>query len=215
MNRNYLLLFLLTISTIIACNKSENAKSQKTYIGLQKIGDVPEAYMDTVYNAMQAVYSFPLVRMPDRVLPTTAYTAIKVPRYRADTIIRLLKREQPDSIAHTLAIMLEDISTTKKGTDQQPLKPAWKYDDWGILGLGYRPGPSCVVSTFRMKTTNKAQFFDRLKKVSMHELGHNLGLKHCKHDPKCVMRDAAETIKTVDQVELKLCNTCTKAIEGP
>lgn len=48
---------------------------------------------------------------------------------------------------------------------------------------------------------------ERLKKVTMHELGHNLGLPHCpnKH---CFMQDAAETIKTIDGVELNLCEEC-------
>ena len=46
----------------------------------------------------------------------------------------------------------------------------------------------------------------------MHELGHNLGLKHCDKDAKCLMRNAAETVKTVDQVDLKLCTYCLSKI---
>jgi archaemetzincin len=47
--------------------------------------------------------------------------------------------------------------------------------------------------------------------VAIHEIGHNLGLKHCS-TPKCVMQDAVETIKTVDVAGVELCNSCKKEI---
>ena len=53
---------------------------------------------------------------------------------------------------------------------------------------------------------------ERLKKVCMHEIGHNLGLPHCEQSTTCVMRDAAEKIATVDNVELKLCEHCKARI---
>ena len=55
--------------------------------------------------------------------------------------------------------------------------------------------------------SNKNKFVERLKKVTMHELGHNLGLPHCPNN-HCFMQDAAETIKTIDGVELNLCEEC-------
>ena len=79
------------------------------------------------------------------------------------------------------------------------------------MGLGYRPGNSCVVSTFRLKTTNKLLFYKRLEKVVLHELGHNLGLPHCEN-PKCVMTNAAEKISTVDNANALLCDACAKRI---
>ncbi|NJO88124.1 MAG: matrixin family metalloprotease [Chloroflexia bacterium] len=69
-----------------------------------------------------------------------------------------------------------------------------------------------MISTYRIKNTNQKKFLARLKKVSVHELGHNLGLKHCKSD-KCLMRDAEETIKTVDYVDLILCDKCKQRIK--
>ena len=88
-------------------------------------------------------------------------------------------------------------------------KPSYKYADWGIFGLGFMPGKSCIVSTFRLKEKN---FRSRFIKICCHELGHNFGLPHCS-DKSCIMQDAAETIKTIDNVKLNLCNSCKKKIE--
>ncbi len=68
------------------------------------------------------------------------------------------------------------------------------------------------MSTYRIKSADSKKFISRFKKVCIHELGHNMGLKHCKDNANCVMRDAAETIKTVDQVDLKLCKDCKSKI---
>lgn len=59
--------------------------------------------------------------------------------------------------------------------------------EWGIFGLGYRPGKTCVVSTFRLKRdATNAKFKERLLKVCLHEIGHNLGLPHCIFDSLCL-----------------------------
>jgi archaemetzincin len=84
-----------------------------------------------------------------------------------------------------------DISTTKNGIK-----------DWGIMGLGYRPGKSCVVSDFRMAVKNRNQQF---YKVVLHELGHTEGLPHCK-TKTCLMRDA-EGGNHLDE-EKDFCKNC-------
>jgi len=90
--------------------------------------------------------------------------------------------------------------------------PAYKYQDWGVMGLGYCPGNSCVISTFRIRHKDSATETLRLKKVSVHEFGHNLGLPHCP-DKKCVMTDAVESIATIDNAKLELCNKCKEQIK--
>lgn len=103
------------------------------------------------------------------------------------------------------------ISTTKYDKDGNILKPESKYADWGVFGLGYMPGTSCVVSTYRLKTTDKKLFYNRVKKVVIHELGHNLGLDHCP-DKHCVMTDAVEKISTIDNEAHELCGKCRDKI---
>ncbi len=106
----------------------------------------------------------------------------------------------------------KDVSVTKKDADGKVLKPEWKYNDFGVMGLGYCPGNSCVVSTFRLKNKDKNLELSRLKKVVIHEFGHNLGLPHCS-DKHCVMTSAAEKIGTIDNEKMELCVKCKNSLE--
>ena len=149
--------------------------------------------------------------LESKAIPKSTFINVKSPRYRAHKILKLLRNEKPDSIHHILGLTNKDISTTKKDALGNTRKPEKKYKDWGVFGLGYCPGGSCIVSTYRFKN-NTLKFVDRFKKICVHEIGHNLGLKHCPNE-SCVMRDAAESIKTIDLVELNLCDACRLKIK--
>ncbi|MFP9118082.1 matrixin family metalloprotease [Flavobacterium sp. RNTU_13] len=144
-------------------------------------------------------------------MPESAFVNIKTPRYRADSLIGIQKRNLPDSIDYVVGLTNKDISVPRYENGKIK-KPEWKYNDFGVMGLGYRPGNSCVVSTFRLKANNKPLFYKRLEKVVLHELGHNLGLPHCEN-PKCVMTSAAEKISTIDNANASLCDACAKRIK--
>jgi archaemetzincin len=204
--------FLLsTFLVLISCGKVE---TKKKTIAVQGFGNIDQSLIDTIKKTIEEVYDFEKVIILERKpLPKSAFVNIKSPRYRADSILRILKREKPDSIDYVIGILNKDISTTKRDNNGNILKPESRYTDWGIFGLGYRPGPSCILSTYRIKSADENKFLERMKKVCMHEIGHNLGLKHCTHGDKCVMRDAAETIKTVDHVDLKLCDHCSSLVK--
>jgi len=106
------------------------------------------------------------------------------------------------------AIKTTRYSGTKKDKIGKIKQPESKYRDFGIFGLGYLPGSSCIVSIFRLQNTTKENFIMRLKKICIHEIGHNMGLPHCKSSENCVMKDAAESIKTIDKVNLSFCEAC-------
>jgi len=133
-----------------------------------------------------------------RTLPTEAYFKARN-RYRAPIILEYLKTIHGyDKI---IGVTSNDISTTSRGVY-----------DWGVLGLGYCPGKSCVISTYRMKTSNKALFKERFIKIALHELGHTMGIPHCAKDLKCFMSDAEGTVRSVDREEMSLCSSCKKIL---
>lgn len=197
---------MLTGALFSACHPSNSGT-----IAVQPFQGVEQSVVDSVQHVLEGIYQRKVIVLPTIDLPANAFTNVKTPRYRADSLLKFLKYNQPDSIAFTLGITTQDISTTKHDAEGKVKQPESKYKDWGIFGLGYRPGSSSVVSTYRLKTTNVGLFFSRLKKVSVHELGHNMGLKHCLNKG-CVMQDAAESIRTIDQVELGFCSSCEKKI---
>jgi len=61
---------------------------------------------------------------------------------------------------------------------------------------------------FYKKKQNDTLFFKRVGKEAIHEIGHLLGLSHCKNI-KCVMH-FSNSLKDTDIKEDKLCSVCYK-----
>lgn len=146
--------------------------------------------IDTFYHAETSV-------IENSPLPGFAYYKGRN-RYRADKLLDYLAGIIPEHSDYIIGLTDKDISTTNG-----------KYDDWGIFGLGFMPGKSCVISTFRLKGHIKSpmHYEERLIKVVLHELGHNFGLDHC-ITKNCMMEDAGGTIKTIDNEKTGLCPVC-------
>ena len=161
---------------------------------------------------ISSFYQINTIMLPEKELPKTAFINIKSPRYRADSIIKIQHRIQSKSFDYILGLTNKDISITKFDKNNKIKNPIWKYNDFGVLGLGYCPGNSCVISSFRLKNENKELEYSRLKKVVIHEFGHNLGLKHCSNK-QCVMTSAAEKISTIDKEKMELCKICKRQLE--
>lgn len=132
------------------------------------------------------------------VLPAAAYYKPRN-RYRAPALLEYLNKISGSD--KVIGITVKDISTTSKG-----------FYDWGVMGLANCPGRSCVISSYRMRTTNKKLFEDRFIKVALHELGHTIGLPHCTYSKTCFMEAAEGTIKSVDRESRFLCTNCKKLI---
>lgn len=206
--------FLRSVSLVVglAALVSSCAPDEK-FLAIQPFSGCDQALCDTLQHTLSSVYGFPTIILVEASMPEGSFINVKSPRYRADKIIASLKSTLPEDIDHVLGFTHYDISTTKRDVNGNTKEPVYKYEDWGVFGLGYRPGASCVVSTFRLKHTDNALFVQRVKKVAVHEIGHNLGLAHCPNK-ECVMQDAAESISTIDNVELNLCASCRRQLNS-
>ncbi|MBL7705338.1 MAG: hypothetical protein JNM21_07290 [Taibaiella sp.] len=164
-----LITIILLVLGLYACNTSP--KGTRVVV-VQPFGLFSATEAKTIVAQISALGA-EVVLKDNRSIPQSFYYRPRN-RYRADSLIRFLKAQVgKDSII--VGILNEDISTTKDGVA-----------DWGVMGLGYRPGNSCVVSSFRI---NKKKRAEQLCKVVLHELGHTEGLDHCP-DETCLMRDA-------------------------
>jgi archaemetzincin len=198
---------VILFSLLLSCNKAVskiNTKDKRVVVGILPLEYKKGNDLIALKDSLEKNLSIRVHILRNKELIQSHFVNIKSPRYRADSIIRWIRRTKPDTIDYMIGITPKDISTTKKDKEGNIKKPESRYKDWGVFGLGFRPGNACVVSTYRLG--NKK--LERLSKVGMHELGHNFGLKHCDFNNTCVMQDAVETIKTVDRARAKFCSNC-------
>lgn len=196
---------------MMSCESKTIKISKETAVLVKQYKGFLENELDTISKILHKIYSVKTIVSKNNELYKSAFISVKSARFRADSIIKFQQNELNDTIDFIFGLTTKDISVTKKDASGNVKKPEYKYQDWGIMGLAYCPGKSCIVSSFRIKHKNPTIYFDRLKKVSVHEFGHNLGLPHCPNK-KCVMTDAVESVKTIDNAELKLCKDCAKKI---
>ena len=196
---------LLIIILLFSCQ--EKPVGDDTVVGLLPYKGISNEKVDLIKKSITDYYGVKVSVLPQKELPKSAFVNIKSPRYRADSLIAQQLRIKPDTLDYIVGITDSDISTTKRDEGGNIKQPEWRYNDFGIMGLAYRPGKSCIISTFRLKHKDKEIHFGRFKKVVIHELGHNFGLPHCP-DKKCVMTDAVERISTIDNAKPELCANC-------
>lgn len=182
------LIGFLMLLFCLACQRS----SQRVVV-VQPLGDFDTELKQHLLVQLKKNIQNVVIR-PSMAMPANAYYVPRN-RYRADSLLRLLKTQiGADSVV--VAITHFDISTTNG-----------KQKDWGVMGLGYRPGNACVVSTFRLNQRNLSEQF---YKVILHELGHTEGLDHCKVKT-CLMRDA-EGGNPLNE-EKEFCQKCKKHLQ--
>jgi archaemetzincin len=196
MNKNlgFCIFLIGYLSTMISCNKTIAPDDKPIVISIQAFEGMPENQVNFLYHELLKIYPHIVVRKPI-ALPHTSYYKDRN-RYRADSLIRFLQSRTEDGQV-TIGLTDKDISHTNG-----------KIADYGIMGLGYQPGKSCVVSTYRLVKQNlKEQFF----KLCMHELGHTQGLEHCTNST-CFMRDA-EGRNHFDELRT-YCQKCQEHLVG-
>ncbi|WP_294287938.1 matrixin family metalloprotease [uncultured Chryseobacterium sp.] len=183
------LIFLFSCSE----KQQETGKDEKAVtILVQPFKDMAPDRSAAIVKELRKVY--PNVQLLEPAdLPANAYYKPRN-RYRADSLISFLSRNTKKGFV-TIGLTSKDISATKG-----------KIKDFGLMGLGFRPGNACIASSFRLsKNTSGEQFF----KVAVHELGHTQGLSHCPVKT-CFMRDAQG--KNPTDEETGFCKKCRPAL---
>jgi archaemetzincin len=157
---------------------------------IQPFKDIKPENVVKVAEGIRKIY--PNVKVLDAIdFPENAYYKERN-RYRADSIIKFLSSKTENGFV-TIGLTAKDISATRG-----------KIKDFGIMGLGYRPGKACVASKYRLSKENSDEQF---YKIAIHELGHTQGLPHCPQK-MCFMRDAEGKNPTNEETDFcKKCKT--------
>jgi len=180
---------------ILICSytSSSHVSNKKETIYIQPLGIVDIDCLNYIKKSVENFYGYKCIIKTKLELTNDIISNSKT-RYDANKIL-----DKYNSNINLLLITEKDIAFKKSN----------KYPEWGIFGLGLRPGKTCVVSTFRLKRkVSKSKMLIRLEKVALHEIGHNLGLPHCTNNNECMMNDADGTIKQVDREKIWFCKKC-------
>lgn len=169
------------------------------HIDLQPFGDFTQKEANQLKEELEKhlvpIYLSEIEVLPKKDIPASCLYKPRN-RYWAGNILGFLKQQNQGSDFVTIGLTHRDISTSIHGNY-----------NYGIMGLSFRPGNACVVSTFRLKRK------DDLWKVTTHEFLHSRGLPHCKKDnPKCLMQDAHG--KNTFFMKNRLCQDCQKALKN-
>ena len=211
MDKLILSMIMLVLLSCNACNKHEHRKTtgktsslklgkktgpKKNVIHILPLGEVKAEYVNEVVSAVKKFYGYDCAVLP-QVKPTDDIMATSQMRYEASKIL-----DKYNSKDYLLILTTEDIACRTE-----------KSSEWGIFGLGYMPGTTCVVSTFRFRRTDgnlvpNSVLLERIDKICLHEIGHNLGLDHCMNDPQCMMNPANGTIRQLDRERIWFCDKC-------
>lgn len=188
-------------SSMASSIASAAAPARKIVVHLVPLGDVPQLDLEVAAEGMRAHAPLSVSLEPREALPDAAKTKEKG-RFSADALLSFLQKITAGAGEKVLGVTDVDIVTPKNGVA-----------NWGVLGLGAIDGKACVISTHRMRRkwepgggAPETLVRERLWKISLHEIGHTLGLPHCPN-AGCLMEDAQGTVKTVD-AETALCATC-------
>ncbi|MEJ2422776.1 MAG: zinc-dependent metalloprotease [Acidobacteriota bacterium] len=190
---------LLTL-VLFSCSAVAAAPSRLT-IAVQPFGKVRKTVVAEVRSTLEATYRCNVSVLPTVPLPRSAWYNPRK-RYRAEKLTAWLDRNTPRTCDKVIGVARWDISSTKG-----------KYLDWGIFGYAELGGRSCVISTHRLRLDHPSAklLHKRIRVITLHEIGHTLGLRHCPHRG-CVMEDCRGTIKTIDRSTGRYCRTCAAKI---
>lgn len=200
---------LAAVAAFAPITRSPSAVAQprpgiRGVVTLVTLGRFPRELADAVEQGIRDELQVEVRRIDDRPLPRSAFYAPRH-RYRADRLLEHLHTIVPGARQSTriLAMTSVDISTTKG-----------RVYDWGVFGLGELGGMSCVISLFRLQRNARdaAHLRFRVVTTAVHEVGHTLGLDHCT-EPRCLMRDAEGSIRTVDTSTGVLGPECRAELE--
>jgi archaemetzincin len=159
-------------------------------IRIRPVGHVNEEILFFLRDELSEMFGSAKV-LPQIEIPKNCYNSYRG-QYNSTCILRKL-----DAKWITLGVIEEDIYADRLNF---------------VFGEAEINGSRAVISTYRLKVNADMELLKiRTLKEAIHEIGHVLGLKHCK-DRSCVMC-FSNSVFDVDAKTLRYCKNCLSRLK--
>jgi len=194
---------------------SLNHNNGQKIIALQPLDDYDTALLTTVSKEISTFFSTRVLILDPVSIPRSFYSANKNSPgndgYFADSLVQFLSKFINDTIIKIVGVTHTNIYTLRNLNVQLDKKKPVLFEPYTIFGIGYIGGNASVVSDYRLQSVDRRLFENRLKKVILHELGHNLGLSHCSVD-SCLMSETNGDIVKLNKTGGNYCKKCRQKL---
>jgi len=181
-----------------ACQRTKPPRQKEVKEKNGKIGNAEEVVLQP-FIGFPDEFSEKLLTDIRKIFPrTTLSEPISLPDkvfrndssiYKADSLVAFLERKSSGTD------VIIGLTNKKIGIGKYRIKE--------VMGLADMPGYSSVTSTYMLSPENT---YSQLYKLTLHELAHTQGVRHCKKDSTCYM--SSVNGNNPWDVETGFCNRC-------
>jgi archaemetzincin len=182
------------------------SRNQDRIIAIQPLENYDTSYLTYISNEISNFYSRKVIVLKPIPIPASFKFAQHSESYSADSILNWLQKMVNGEIIEILGLTHKEIGILKKinNTSGNPL-----FDHYmePIFGLADFPGKCCIISDYKFASFDWPIFKTGLRKVVIHEMGHNLKLDHCNNDT-CIMSEKNGTFSGLYKSGDDYCDVC-------
>lgn len=201
-------LSLLALTLLLLSTTSLYRWGNVEQIALQPIGSIvdKDVMMQTKW-ALEMKLNKKITLLPPIPLRHRWLDQSKGIRYDAEEIIQTLNTKKYKAFDKIIGYTEADIFKYRMINKECEFASLELEDAWGVFGLGSRPGRACIVSSYRLSDAEDTTTCKRLLNVTLHEIGHTVGLQHC-NNKQCVMYGNYHGMEDLDHIKGQYCLHC-------
>ena len=184
--------------------------NQHIIIALQPLGPYNDYELTILRGQLSSFFKIQVIILDPMEIPHQFRDSVQ-DRYSADSLVKFLSRFQNDTIINVVGVTHKKIYTIEEKVEEKN-KPSNQKSSKLIFGLGLVSGNSSIVSDYRLMSTDRNLYNNRLRKVIIHEIGHNLGLTHCTNTT-CLMSETNGDLINLNKLGGDFCATCRKKLD--
>ncbi|WP_153799201.1 matrixin family metalloprotease [Foetidibacter luteolus] len=206
--------FLATVTFLSSCQKHASIslakENTRQVIAIQPLEYYDPAELAFLQKRLSSTFKIRVSILSPVTIPST-FINRWVDACSADSLLQYLKTFAKDSIAEVIGLTHKDLYVTREMKADSSGKQVSFTTTRSIFGLGYINGNTCIISDYKLTTPDTALLHNRLIKVTLHELGHNLGLGHCP-ETGCLMSETNGNMAMLNKAGSNYCNRCRKKL---